>query len=252
MGDLIILTVKYYLLRQLWIKFSIGSKKQLLWTVFHMSSINHYVSLQSMNATSLVPTGSSVSVWWLSTQRGERPVKRRSAGNKESGETASFPLSLGSYFWGLSSGSFKWGLVTAGTSWTKLLLPAPLLCCSHSPLIGFDCICLNPQWKKEKGGWRGCSETEVCQFVQTRWHFRKKKRGGDGGGYHSPGLLNKGWGYDAWWVTEQASSVGDWNKPILVSACTCTITSGGPSSFPLSAGAPTHCVRWCMDTHIGM
>lgn len=129
--------------------------------------------------------------------RGERPVKRRSAGNEESGETASFPLSLGSYFWGLSSGSFKWGLVTAGTSWTKLLLPAPLLCCSHSPLIGFDCICLNPQWKKEKGGWRGCSETEVCQFVQTRWHFRKR-------GYHSLGLLNKGWGYDAWWVTEQA------------------------------------------------
>ena len=186
MGDLIILTVKYYLLRQLWIKFSIGSKKQLLWTVFHMSSINHYVSLQSMNATSLVPTGSSVSVWWLSTQRGERPVKRRSAGNKESGETASFPLSLGSYFWGLSSGSFKWGLVTAGTSWTKLLLPAPLLCCSHSPLIGFDCICLNPQWKKEKGGWRGCSETEVCQFVQTRWHFRKKKKGGIGGGATTP------------------------------------------------------------------
>lgn len=134
-----------------------------------------------------VPTGSSVSLWCPSTHRGERPVKRRSAGNKESGETASFPLSLGSYFWGLSSGSFKWGLVTAGTSWTKLLLPAPLLCCSHSPLIGFDCICLNPQWKKEKGGWRvGCSETEVCQFVQTRWHFRKK-------GYHSLGLLNKGW-----------------------------------------------------------
>lgn len=154
----------------------------------NMSSINHYVSLQSMNATSLVPTGSSVSVWWLSTQRGERPVKRRSAGNKESGETASFPLSLGSYFWGLSSGSFKWGLVTAGTSWTKLLLPAPLLCCSHSPLIGFDCICLNPQWKKEKGGWRGCSETEVCQFVQTRWHFRKKKRRR---GLPLPGLIKQ-------------------------------------------------------------
>lgn len=64
-------------------------------------------------------------------------------------------LSPGSYFWGLSSGSFKWGLVTAGTSWTKLLLPAPLLRCSHSPLIEFDCICLNPQWKKEKGGWKG-------------------------------------------------------------------------------------------------
>lgn len=105
------------------------------------------------------------------------------------------PLTLGSYFWGLSSGSFKLGLVTAGTSWTKLLLPAPLLRCSHSPLIGFDCICLNPQWKKKKGGLRGCSETEVCQFVQTQWHLRKK-------GYHSLGLLNKGWG--------QGVGVGGW------------------------------------------
>lgn len=117
-------------------------------------------------------------------QRGKGPVKRHSTGKEKSGQTTSFPPLLGSYFWGLSSGSFKWGLVTAGTSWTKLLLPVPLLCCSHSPLIGFDCICLNPQWKKEKGGWRCCSETEVCQFVQTWWHFRKKDN-------YSPGLLKK-------------------------------------------------------------
>ena len=159
--------------------------------------------LQSMKTSpSIVPTGSSVSLGRPSTRRGEKPVKRRSAGNKESGETASLPLSLGSYFWGLSSGSFKWGLVTAGTSWTKLLLPVPLLCCSHSPLIGFDCICLNPQWKKEKGGWRGCSETEECQFVQTWWHFRKK-------GLPLPGLIKQrlvggGGGHKAWWVTVQA------------------------------------------------
>lgn len=154
-----------------------------------MPSINHYKLLQSTNTTSRVPTVSSVSLWCPLTQRGERPVKRRSAGNDESGQTASFPPLLGSYFWGLSSGSFKWGLVTAGTSWTKLLLLVPLLCCSHSPLIGFDCICLNPQWKKEKGGWRCCSETEVCQFVQTWW--QKKDN-------HSLGLLNKGCGYDVW------------------------------------------------------
>lgn len=89
-----------------------------------------------------------------------------------------------------------------------------------------------------------------CVSLSRRGGTLEKKK--EEGGYHSPGLLNKGWGYDAWWVTEQASSVGDWNKPILVSACTCTITSGGPSSFPQSAGAPTHCVRRCMDTHIGM
>lgn len=171
-----------------------------------------------LQSTSHVPNVSSVSV----TQRSKGPVKRHSTGKEKSGQTPSFPPLLGSYFWGLSSGSFKWGLVTAGTSWTKLLLPVPLLCCSHSPLIGFDCICLNPQWKKEKGGWRCCSEPEVCQFVQTWWHFRKKDN-------HSPGLLNKGCGYDVWRVTEQAYSVTGWNKPILGSACTCTITSGGPS-----------------------
>lgn len=40
-----------------------------------------------------VPTGSSVSLRFPLNQRGERPVKRSSAGNKESGETTSFPLS---------------------------------------------------------------------------------------------------------------------------------------------------------------
>lgn len=92
----------------------------------------------------------------------------------QSEQTASFPPLLGSYFWGLSSGSFKRRLVTAGTSWTKLLLPAPLLLCSHSTLIGFDGICLIPQWKNEKGTWRCCCETEVWPFVQKWWHFVKK------------------------------------------------------------------------------
>lgn len=35
-----------------------------------MSSINRYMLLQSTNATSLVPTGSSVSLWCPSTLRG--------------------------------------------------------------------------------------------------------------------------------------------------------------------------------------
>lgn len=174
-----------------------------------MPSINHYMLLQSTNTTSRVQTVSSVSLWCPLTQRGERPVKRRSAGNDESGQTASFPPLLGSYFWGLSSGSFKWGLVTAGTSWTKLLLLVPLLCCSHSPLIGFDCICLNPQWKKEKGGWRCCSETEVCQFVQTWW--QKKDN-------HSLGLLNKGCGYDVW-GGHRAGLVSHWLKQANPGLC---------------------------------
>lgn len=132
---------------------------KIMQTVFYMSSFNHHVVTKHI-CHFLLPN-------WLIcvtavTLNAERPVKRRSTGNEESWQTASFPHLLGSYLWGLSSGSFKWGLVTAGTSWTKLLLQVRLLCCSHSPLIGFDCICLNPQWKKEKGGWRCCSETEVC------------------------------------------------------------------------------------------
>lgn len=148
-----------------------------------MSSNNYCLLLQSMNASF------SCLNWLICVTVAHRGV-RGLLKDAPLGMRKVERLPLSPSYWdriseGLSSGSFKWGLVTAGTSWTKLLLPAPLLCCSHSPLIGFDCICLNPQWKKEKGGWRGCSETEVCQFVQTRWHFRKKK------GLPLPGLIKQ-------------------------------------------------------------
>lgn len=155
--------------------FNIVATKRGESKIFHTT---HYYKAQMPLAC---PDCLCVFVVALYIQRWEACFKKKKcfSGNEESGQPASFLPIPGSYFSGLSSGSFKWGLVTAGTSWTKLLLPEPLLCCSHSALIGFDCICLNPQWKKEKGGWRCRGETEVCQLVQTWWHFRKleKKRG---------------------------------------------------------------------------
>lgn len=94
----------------------------------------------------------------------------------QSEPTESFPPLLGSCFWGLSSNSFKRRLVTAGTSWTKLLLPAPLLLCSHSTLIGFDGISLIPQWKKEKGTWRCCREMETWNLSRNGGILLKQKQ----------------------------------------------------------------------------
>lgn len=111
-----------------------------------------------------------VFLWIL---RGERPVERHSTADFT---YCLFPPLLGLYFWGLSSGLFKRRLVTAGTSWTKLLLPASLLRCSHSPLIGFDSICLIPHWKKKKGTWRCCRETEVWPLPRHGGILLKKTK----------------------------------------------------------------------------
>lgn len=87
---------------------------------------------------------------------GERPAEGNpSVGMKRAARAAPrLPPPLGSCFWGLSSGSFKWGLVTAGSSWTKLLLAEALRCCSHSALIGFDCVCFRAtvEEREEEGG----------------------------------------------------------------------------------------------------
>lgn len=162
--------------------------------VFCITRINHYMLWQIKDFTFLVPTDSSVSVWCPQHREVRGLLKDAPLGTRK---VKWPPLTLGSYFWGLSSGSFKWGLVTAGTSWTKLLLPAPLLCCSHSPLIGFDCICLNPQWKKEKGGWRGLQWNWSVSVYPDTVALKKK-------GLPLPRLIKQRLGGDkAWWVTEQ-------------------------------------------------
>lgn len=63
---------------------------------------------------------------------------------------------------GLSSGSFKWGLVTAGSSWTKLLLAEALWCCSHSALIGFDCVCFRTAVEERDEGGGGVAVKPEC------------------------------------------------------------------------------------------
>lgn len=149
-------------------------------------------------------------MWWPCRHAGETPDLLKDAWLWRR-EDRHFPsLSLGWYLWGSSSGSFKWGLVTAGTSWTKLLLPGSLRRCSHSSLIGFDCICWNPQWKKREGRAEGFAVKLLSRHCGTL------KRA-------TTPLWIKGWGMRLW---------GPQNRPSQS-------VTGTSQSWSLHAHAPS-------------